>query len=140
MGRREREAEGAMWREFGLRNALAHMPANSPGRPVVEALLERGTLTPDEGRRFKAQGLRAALASMPADSPGRVVVQSLLDSETRSREAESSGAVDDVRSRPAARDTNESTVLDSLERLAALREKGHLSEKEFEAAKRKLLD
>ena len=125
-----------MWREFGLRNALAHMPANSPGRPVVEALLARGTLTPDEGRRFKAQGLRAALASMPADSPGRVVVQSLLDSEMGSREAESTGVMEDVSSRRAAT----GTVLDSLERLAALREKGHLSEREFEAAKRKLLD
>jgi hypothetical protein len=131
-----------MWREFGLRNALAHMPANSPGRPVVEALLARGTLTQDEGRRFKAQGLRAALASMPADSPGRVVVQSLLDSELRSRAAEASAsdAVDEMSSRNAGKATSTSTVLDSLERLAALREKGHLTDKEFEAAKRKLLD
>ena len=140
MRRRERDAEGAMWREFGLRNALAHMPANSPGRPVVEALLARGTLTPDEGRRFKAQGLRAALASMPADSPGRVVVQSLLDSDVASREAESSGALDEVSSRKASRGTSGSNVPDSLERLAALREKGHLTDREFEAAKRKLLE
>jgi hypothetical protein len=129
-----------MWREFGLRNALAHMPANSPGRPVVEALLARGTLTADEGRRFKAQGLRAALASMPADSPGRVVVQSLLDSAVRAQEPDSSVGVDDASSRSASRSTSSGNVLDSLERLAALREKGHLTEREFEAAKRKLLD
>jgi len=78
-------ADRAMWREFGLRNALAHMPA---------------------------------------DSPGRAVVQSLLDSEMRPRDAEASGGMDEVSSRRAASGTNGSDVLDSLERLAALREMG----------------
>jgi hypothetical protein len=140
MSRRERDAEGAMWREFGLRNALAHMPANSPGRPVVEALLARGTLTPDEGRRFKAQGLRAALANMPADSPGGVVVQSLLDSELRQGQPHSMGTAEGVAPQNPSKETRGSDVLDALERLVALREKGHLTDREFEAAKRKLLD
>ena len=32
-------AAGKVWREFGLRKALADMPSDSPGRRVVEALL-----------------------------------------------------------------------------------------------------
>src|SRR5690348_6331799 len=117
MSRRERDTEGAMWREFGLRNALAHMPANSPGRPVVEALLERGSLTAEEGRRFKAQGLRAALASMAADSPGRMVVQSLLDTELRSSQLEDNTSSDEVSPRAQSREAPGSGVLDALERL-----------------------
>ena len=72
--------EGQMWREFGLRRALASMPKDSPGRPVVEALLARGSLTPEEQRRFKIRGLSTALESMPADSPGREVVEVDTDS------------------------------------------------------------
>jgi hypothetical protein len=122
--RKDNDAEGAMWREFGLRRALANMPADSPGRPVVEALLARGTLSPEEGRRFKTRGLRAALASMPSDSPGRVVVQALLDREE---------------SRTPRRESSRADVLDDLERLIDMRERGHLTDAEFEAAKRKLL-
>src|SRR5438067_11280071 len=86
MGNRDSEtAEGALWREFGLRKALANMPSHSPGRAVIEALLARGTLTPEEGRRFQKQGLRTALANMPADSPGRHVVERLLAAESSDR-------------------------------------------------------
>ncbi len=138
--RQDRDAKGAMWREFGLRNTIAHMPANSPGRPVVEALLARGTLTPAEGRRFKAHGLRAALASMPADSPGRVVVQALLDDEMRHRQPADADAIDDAAPRPRSAEARGSDVLDALERLVAMREKGHLTDTEFQTAKRKLLD
>jgi Short C-terminal domain len=139
MGNRESEsAEGAMWREFGLRRALANMPSHSPGRPVIEALLARGTLTAEEARRFKKQGLRTALASMPADSPGRLVVQRLLA-------AQSSGANGDVHeaeesasagsSMPASRPD----LATQLERLVSLHDRGHLTDREFEAAKQRLL-
>jgi polyhydroxyalkanoate synthesis regulator phasin len=135
--RRENEAVGAAWREFGLRKALANMPANSPGRPVVEALLARGKLTPEEGRRFKAQGLRAALASMPSDSPGRVVVQELLDRTLR--HGEEGDIDDDDGPRARSTDRGRADLAEQLERLARLRESGHLTDKEFDAAKRKLL-
>jgi Short C-terminal domain len=82
----EDRVEGAMWREFGLRNALANMPADSPGRAVVEALLARDT--------------KAGKTQAPA---------------------------------------NEGDLPAQLERLAALRERGQLTQEEFEAAKRKLL-
>jgi Short C-terminal domain len=35
-------------REIGLRSALAHMPADSPGRAVIEALLAGGGDMPSE--------------------------------------------------------------------------------------------
>ena len=79
-------AEGAMWREFGLRKALANMPADSPGRTVVEALLAREA--------------KAKTTPAPANS-GDLPAQ--------------------------------------LERLASLRERGQLTQEEFEAAKHKLL-
>src|SRR5437763_1305402 len=82
LGARDDSAEGAMWREFGLRKALANMPADSPGRAVIETLLARGTLTPEEAQGFKTQGLRTALANMPTDSPGRAVVEALLARES----------------------------------------------------------
>ena len=79
-------AEGAMWREFGLRNALANMPAGSPGRAVVEALLARD----------------ANAGTTPAPSSG-------------------------------------GDLASQLERLVSLRERGQLTQEEFESAKRKLL-
>jgi hypothetical protein len=136
--RRDRDAEGAMWREFGLRRALANMPSDSPGRAVVEALLARGTLTEEEGRRFKRRGLRAALDSMPSDSPGRVVVQALLDRELRPGRSDDAD-VEDFDRPTVAESKGGGQVLDNLERLVALRERGHLTNEEFEAAKRKLL-
>jgi hypothetical protein len=80
----EDSAEGAMWRQFGLRKALANMEPDSPGRAVIENLLARGTTasTPDVGDDF----------------------------------------------------------VNRLERLSSLRERGYLSDQEFEAAKRKLLE
>ena len=136
--RRDDRAEGAMWREFGLRNALSHMPADSPGRAVVEALLARGTLTAEEGRRFKARGLRAALANMPAESPGRAVVEALLARETHGQPGrldEDEEVETEIRHAPTGR----IDFLEQLERLVALRERGDLTAQEFEAAKRKLL-
>ena len=118
-------AEGAMWRDFGLRKALANMPADSPGRGVIQALLARGSLTEEEGRRFKTQGLRTALANMPADSPGRTVVEALL---AREADAETTS--------PPASDRD---LPEQLERLASLRDRGQLTDAEFHAAKQKLL-
>jgi hypothetical protein len=139
MGARENEsAEGAMWREFGLRKALANMPRHSPGRAVIEALLARGTLTPEEGRRFKTQGLRTALANMPTDSPGRAVVERLLAAESSSQRAnldEGEGVPSESTATTAARPD----LPEQLERLAGLHAQGHLTDKEFESAKRKLL-
>ena len=79
-------AEGAMWREFGLRKALANMPADSPGRAVVEALLAR-----------------------------------------------------DAEARPGPAAANGGDLPSQLERLASLRERGQLTQEEFESAKHKLL-
>ena len=79
-------AEGVRWREFGLRNALAHMPADSPGRSVIEALLARDA---------------AAGSPSTPEVGGDLVGQ--------------------------------------LERLASLRERGQLTQAEFELAKQKLL-
>src|SRR4051812_14284034 len=78
LGSRHDDAEGAMWREFGLRRALANMPRRSPGRAVIEALLARGSLTEEEERRIRGEGLRTALANMSPDAPGRAVVEALL--------------------------------------------------------------
>jgi hypothetical protein len=114
-----------MWRDFGLRKALANMPADSPGRGVIQALLERGSLTQDEARRFKTQGLRTALANMPAASPGRAVVEALL-----AREAESETTPTPARNQD---------LPEQIERLAALRARGQLTDAEFDAAKQKLL-
>jgi hypothetical protein len=130
-------AEGAMWREFGLRRALDHMPARSPGRAVIEALLARGRLTPEEARQFKRRGLRSALASMPADAPGRAVIEQLLARESAGGAIEQAPDVAPERSRTQPGPTD---LAERLERLAALRERGHLSEREFELAKRKLLE
>lgn len=141
--RRDR-SEGDLWREFGLRNALAHMPHSSPGRAVIEALLAQGRLTDEEGRRFKAAGLRNALAHMPPDSPGHAVVEALLAREVR-REAEADALSSDEPEPPrrqpsaAAKQGAHADVLDDLERLVRLREQGHLTDQEFDAAKRKLL-
>jgi hypothetical protein len=88
----EDRAEGAMWREFGLRNALAHMEPDSPGRAVIENLLARGRLARD----------------------------------TETETASAPGVGDDF--------------VDRLERLSSLREHGYLTDQEFEAAKRKLLE
>jgi Short C-terminal domain len=135
--------EGAAWREFGLRQALAHMPRTSPGRAVIEALLARGSLTDEEGRRFKAQGLRNALASLPPDSPGRVVVETLLarDVDRRASGPEPQAAADDrCVAEPVAPRAEQADLLGRLERLVSLHERGHLADREFEAAKRKLLD
>src|ERR1700694_5226102 len=110
-GRENERGEGAMWREFGLRQALASMPRHSPGRAVIEALLARGTLTPEEGRRFKMQGLRTALANMPADSPGREVVERLLAAKSSETATPPAAAPD---------------LTEQLERLVGLHERGHL--------------
>jgi Lon protease-like protein len=129
-----------MWREFGLRTALAHMPRHSPGRAVIETLLARGSLTDEDGRRFKMEGLRTALAHIPPDEPGRAVVEDLLARE-RARAAATSEAevaetpADEPVAQPAAR----TDLTQQLERLASLHERGHLTSSEFEAAKRKLL-
>jgi Short C-terminal domain len=124
----EADENGDQWREFGLRNALAHMPQDSPGRAVIEALLARGRLGPEDERRLRARGLRTALANMPPDSPGRAVVESLLARES------------DADVPPPSRVGREAPdLVEQLERLAALRESGHLSDAEFEAAKKALL-
>lgn len=137
--RKADDPEGRTWREFGLTQALRNMPSDSPGRAVVEALLARGTLTPEEKRRFKARGLRAALATMPADSPGRVAVEAALARD--SREQPPTSPPDDAHGSPAAAsNSGHAGLLDELERLAALHERGHLTAEEFEAAKRILLD
>jgi hypothetical protein len=126
---RNPDTEGALWREFGLRQALAHMPRRSPGRAAIEALLARGTLTHQEEQQLKAHGLRTALENMPADAPGRAVVEALLADELRRRPEEAGPAEEHERAE----------LVEQLERLAALRDGGHLSDAEFEAAKRKLL-
>ena len=140
MGNRDREtAEGALWREFGLRKALANMPSHSPGRAVIEALLARGTLTPEEGRRFQKQGLRTALANMPADSPGRLVVERLLAAESSGQNVLDEGE-DVAASGGTATPAPRPELTEQLERLVSLHAHGHLSDKEFEAAKHKLLN
>ena len=134
-------SEDEMWREFGLRNALARMPRRSPGRAIVETLLARGSLSEEEGRRFKIEGLRNALAHMPPDEPGRAVVEALLTRERGRLAAADEPEVADTRAasesvaQPAAR----TDLLEQLERLVGLHERGHLTDGEFEAAKRKLL-
>ena len=105
---------------------------------MIEALLARGTLTPEEGRRFKAAGLHTALANMPVDSPGRAVVEALLANEAPSQaEAQNDEArvVPEVTPPP----TIGSDLVEQLERLVSLRERGHLTDADFEAAKRKVL-
>ncbi len=62
---------------------------------------------------------------MPADSPGRTVVEALL-----AREADS-----ETTSTPAS----DRDLPEQLERLAALRDRGQLTDAEFHAAKQKLL-
>jgi hypothetical protein len=62
---------------------------------------------------------------MPADSPGRAVVEALLAREPQP----------ETSSPPNAG----GQFLEQLERLAALHERGRLTDSEFEAAKHKLL-
>src|SRR5919199_6852839 len=134
-------SEDEMWREFGLRNALAHIPRRSPGRAVIEALLARGSLGEEEGRRFKIEGLRNALAHMPPDEPGRAVVEALLARE-RGRLAavdESEAADTRAASESVAQPAAPTDLPAQLERLVVLAQRGHLTDGEFEAAKRKLL-
>jgi Short C-terminal domain len=139
----ENDTEGAIGREFGLRRALANMPRHSPGRAVIEALLARGTLTAEEARRFKAEGLRTALQNMPPDSPGRTVVEALLARESREHTGqEPVEAIEaDALTSPEAASAHPGRVdlVDQLQRLGDLRERGHLTDSEFEAAKRKLM-
>jgi hypothetical protein len=135
--------EGAAWREVGLRRALAHMPRTAPGRAAIEALLARGSLTDEEGRRFEARELRHALASMPPDSPGRVVVETLLAREVdrpASGAEPQADAADRSGAEPVAPRAERADLLGQLERLVSLHERGHLTDREFEAATRKLLD
>jgi hypothetical protein len=129
-------SEDEMWRELGLRTALARMPRHSPGRAVIEALLTRGSLSKEDGRRFKIEGLRTALAHMPPDEPGRAVVETLLARERERLAAHEPTAAD---KEPPAERGAAPDLLDQLERLAALHESGRLTDHEFETAKRKLL-
>jgi hypothetical protein len=92
--REEDRDEDLMWREFGLRNALAHMPSGSPGRAVIESLLARGTLAGEASAERVSKSTPAASADF----------------------------------------------VDRLERLGSLHERGQLTDQEFEAAKRKLLE
>ena len=63
-------AEGAMWRDFGLRKALANMPADSPGRGVIQALLARGSLTEEEGGASKHRAYGQHWRTCPRTRPG----------------------------------------------------------------------
>jgi Short C-terminal domain len=137
------ELEGRRWREFGLRTALERLPRNSPARGVLRAVLDHGTLTPEEARRFKSRGLRIALANMPPEAPGRAVLEDLLARETgrRSLDPHGVGLGVGLGDNEPERGENPLSVglASELERLVALRDQGHLTPSEFAAAKRKLL-
>ncbi len=125
---------------FGRRGGLLDHESYLRMRRWVEAAAARAGVSPE-------QWATTALAQGPV-SPWRRLVGSRPDAEPRDPDGAASsdqtpfGDPSDPRdgSRSGARSSSGDPLIDRLERLTALRDSGALTEDEFQAQKRRLLD